>query len=316
EILIYSRRKEEHEEHLKLTLEFLKKEEFKGINVDHAKIKDIKNWVTPTTPTKIRQFLGLASYYERFIEGLLKIAEALTKLTQKKVRLGIKIRVRLGDVLMHKEKVIAYASRQLNVHEKNYTTHDLELGPIILDAQVEEVKEENLHGMGKEFETHLDRTPCFINRSWLPDFSRLRDLIMHESHKSKYSIHLRSDKMYHDLKKLYLWPNMKTDIATYVSICLTCSNVKAEYHKPSCLLVQPEIAQWKCEGITMYFIMKLLKTLSGYQTIWLIIDHLTKSAHFLPIKKIDKIKRLTRLYLKEVVSGHGVLVSTISDRDS
>ncbi|GJV65497.1 putative reverse transcriptase domain-containing protein [Tanacetum coccineum] len=98
----------------------------------------------------------------------------------------------------------------------------------IRDAQVEALKEENitnenLHGMDKEFETHPDGTCCFMNRSWLPHLGDLKDLIMHESHKSKNSIHLGSYKMYHDLKQLYWSPNMKADIATYVSKCLTCS---------------------------------------------------------------------------------------------
>nr|GEV96313.1 reverse transcriptase domain-containing protein [Tanacetum cinerariifolium] len=138
----------------------------------------------------------------------------------------------------------------------------------------------------------------------------LRDLIMNESHKSKYSIHLGSDKMYHDPKKLYWWPNMKSKIATYASKCLTCAKVKAEYQKPSGLLVQPEIPQWKWENITMDFVTKLSKTSSGYDTIWLIVDRLTKSAHFLPMEK------LTRLYLKEVVSRHGVPVLILSDKDA
>ncbi|GJY14402.1 putative reverse transcriptase domain-containing protein [Tanacetum coccineum] len=172
----------------------------------------------------------------------------------------------LGAVLMQREKVIAYASRQLKPNEENYTTHDLELGAVhILDqkelnmrqrrwlelladydceiryhpgkANVEEnIKAENLPGMDKAFEIRPDGTRCIKNRSWLPLFDNLRDLIMHESHKSKYSIHSGSDKMYQDLKKLYWWPNMKAIIAEYVGKCLTCSRVKAECQKPSGLL--------------------------------------------------------------------------------
>ncbi|GJT29526.1 putative reverse transcriptase domain-containing protein [Tanacetum coccineum] len=117
----------------------------------------------------------------------------------------------------------------------------------ILNAQVKAVKEENVNeenlcGMDKKFESP-DGTRCIRNMSWLSHFSGLRDLIMHESHKSKYSIHPGSDKMHHDLKKLYWWPNMKADIATYVNKCLTCSKVKVEYQKSSGLLVQPEIPQ-------------------------------------------------------------------------
>ncbi|GKD31833.1 putative reverse transcriptase domain-containing protein, partial [Tanacetum coccineum] len=305
-----------------------------GIHVDPAKIESIKDWASPKTPTEIRQFLGLAGYYRRFIEGFSKIARPMTKLTQKSVKFdwGEKAEAAfqllkqklcsapilalpegsenfvvycdashkgLGAVLMQKEKVIAYASRQLKVHEKNYTTHDLELGAVvfalkmwrhylygtkcvvftdhkslqhildqkelnmrqrrwlellsdydceiryhpgkanvILSAQSKARKEENfinedLHGMINKLEPRADGTLCLNNRSWIPCFGDLRALIMHESHKSKYSIHPGSDKMYQDLKKL----------------------------------------------------------------------------------EDDTLEKLTRQYLKEVVSRHGVPVSIISDRD-
>ncbi|GKB34325.1 putative reverse transcriptase domain-containing protein [Tanacetum coccineum] len=121
--------------------------------------------------------------------------------------------------------------------------------------------------------------------------------------------------MYQDLKKLYWWPNMKAEIATYVRKCMTCAKVKAEYQKPSGLLVQPKIPEWKWENITMDFVTKLPKTASGQDMIWVIVDRLTKSAHFLPAKENDSMEKLTRQYLKEVVSRHGVPVSIISDRD-
>ncbi|GKD82495.1 putative reverse transcriptase domain-containing protein [Tanacetum coccineum] len=121
--------------------------------------------------------------------------------------------------------------------------------------------------------------------------------------------------MFQDLKKLYWWPNMKDEIATCVSKCLTCAKVKAEYQKPTGLLVQPVIPVWKWENITMDFVTKLPKTSSGQDTIWVIIDRLTKSAHFLPTKETDSMEKLTRQYLKEVVSRHGVPVLIISDRD-
>nr|GEY10713.1 reverse transcriptase domain-containing protein [Tanacetum cinerariifolium] len=114
-----------------------------------------------------------------------------------------------------------------------------------------------------KLEPRADGTLCLNNRSWVPCFGNLRTLIMHESHKSKYSIHPASDKMYQDLRQLYWWPNMKANIATYVSKCLTCSKVKAEHQKPSSLLVQPEILEWKWEKITMDFITKLPKTTNG-----------------------------------------------------
>ncbi|GJU47201.1 putative reverse transcriptase domain-containing protein [Tanacetum coccineum] len=142
-------------------------------------------------------------------------------------------------------------------------------------------------------EPRADGTLCFNNRSWIPCFGDLRALIMHESHKSKYSIHPGSDKMYQDLKKLYWWPNMKAEIATYVSKCLTCAKVKIKYQKPSSLLVQPEIPQWKWENITMVFVTKLPKTAT----------------------EDDTLEKLMRQYLKEVVSRYRVPVLIISDRD-
>ncbi|GJX48773.1 reverse transcriptase domain-containing protein [Tanacetum coccineum] len=119
-----------------------------------------------------------------------------------------------------------------------------------------------------------------------------------------------------DLKKLYWWPNIKAIIAEYVDKCLTCSRVKAECQKPSGLLIQPEIPTWKWERITMDFVTKLPQTSNGHDTIWVIIDRLTKSVHFIPTRATYSMETLTRLYIKEIVSRHGVPISIISDRDS
>jgi hypothetical protein len=120
--------------------------------------------------------------------------------------------------------------------------------------------------------------------------------------------------MYYDIRKSYWWPHLRTDVATYVSKCLTCAKIKAEHQKPSGLLQQPKIPVWKWEEIAMDFITKLPKT-SGFDTIWVIVDRLTKSAHFLAIKETDNVKTLSQIHIKEVVSRHGVPLSIISDRD-
>nr|GEX70262.1 reverse transcriptase domain-containing protein [Tanacetum cinerariifolium] len=194
-------------------------------------------------------------------------------------------------------------------------TIGLDLSKQILEAQTEARKPKNLGAkdMGgmlienlresdnprkEKLELHADGTLCLNNRSRLSCYSDLRTLIMHESHKSKYSVHPGSDKMYQDMKKLYWWPNMKADIATYVSKCLTCLKVKAEHQKPLGLLVQPKIPQWKWDNITMDFITRLPKTLSGYDTIWVIVDRLTKSAHFLPIRENDSMDKFERLRIQ------------------
>nr|GEW40986.1 putative reverse transcriptase domain-containing protein [Tanacetum cinerariifolium] len=173
----------------------------------------------------------------------------------------------------------------------------------------------DLCGMIKNLEPRVDGTFCLKNRSLIPCFGDLRTLIMHESYKSNYSIHPGSKKMYQDLKKLYWWPNMKADMATYVSKCLTYAKVKVECQKPSGLLVQPVIPVWKWENITMDFVTKLPKTSTGQDTIWVIVDRLTKSAYFLPMKEDVSMEKLTRQYLKEVVSRHGVSVLIIFDHD-
>ncbi|GJU38552.1 putative reverse transcriptase domain-containing protein [Tanacetum coccineum] len=185
----------------------------------------------------------------------------------------------IANALSQKEWIKPLRDRALVI------TINLNLLLQICDSQTEAIKEENvkteiLRGMDKEFETHPDGSHCIRSKIWLPHFGGLRDLIMHESYNSKYSINPGSDEMYHDLKKLYWWPNMKADIATYVSMCSTCSKVKAEYQEPS-----------------------------------VIVDRLTKTAHFLPIKETDKMEKLTILYIKEIVSRHGVPVSIILNRD-
>ncbi|GJY81214.1 putative reverse transcriptase domain-containing protein [Tanacetum coccineum] len=198
----------------------------------------------------------LAVNYRRFIKGFSKIAKPMTKLTQKSVKFD-------------------WGEKE----ETSFQMLKLKLCSVPILALPE----------GSEnFMVYCD---ALHKGSWIPCFSDLRALIMHKSHKSKYSIHPGLDKIYHDLKKLYSWPNMKAEITTYVSKCLTYAKVKAEYQKPSGLLVQPEIPQWKWENITMDFVTKLPKT------------------------ENDSMEKLTRQYLKEVVSRHGVPVLIISDRD-
>ncbi|GJZ84266.1 putative reverse transcriptase domain-containing protein [Tanacetum coccineum] len=189
----------------------------------------------------------------------------------------------VADALSRKEREPPLRVRALVM------TISLDLPKQILNAQTEAQKPENIKnedvgGMlvenaknpeairTEKLEPRADGTLCLNGRSWLPCYGDLRTVIMHESHKSKYSIHPGSDKMYQDMKKLYWWPNMKADIATYVSKCLTCAKVKAEHQRPSGLLVQPKIPEWKWDNITMDFVTKLPKSSQGYDTIWVIVD--------------------------------------------
>nr|GEZ02234.1 putative reverse transcriptase domain-containing protein [Tanacetum cinerariifolium] len=349
-----------------------------GIHVDPAKIEFVKDWASPKSPTKIHQFLGLTRYYRILIKGFSKIAKPMTKLTQRKVKFEWGDKQEAAFQLLKQKlcsaPILALPEGSeyfiLKIHEKDYTTHDLELGAVvfalkiwrhyiasifalpegsndfvvycdashkglgavlmqrekILEAQIEALKPENLKredvgGMIKtdipkeRLESCADGTLCLNGRSWLPCYGDLRSVIMHESHKSKYSIHQSSKKMYQDMKKLYWWPNMKADITTYVSKCLTYAKVKARHQGPSGLLVQPTIPMWKWDNIIMDFIIKLPKSSQGFDTIWVIIDQLTKFAHFLPIRENDPMDKLARLYLDRIVTRHGTPISVICDRD-
>ncbi|GJU18159.1 putative reverse transcriptase domain-containing protein [Tanacetum coccineum] len=252
------------------------------LHVDQ-KIESIKDWASPKTPTEIRQFLGLAGYYRRFIEGFLKIAKSMTKLTQKGIKFDWGEKEENAFQLI-KQKLCSAPILDLPKGSEDFVerieplrvralvmTIGLDLPKQILEAQIEALKPENLEkedvgGMirkdipKEKLEPRADGTLCLNGRSWLPCYGDLRSIIMHESHKSKYSIHPGSEKMYQDMKKLYWWPNMKADIATYVSKCLTCAKVKAEHQRPSGLLVQPAIPEWKWDNITMDFITKLPKS--------------------------------------------------------
>ncbi|GJX49373.1 putative reverse transcriptase domain-containing protein [Tanacetum coccineum] len=231
----------------------------------------------------------------------------------------------VADALSRKEREPPLRVRALVM------TISLDLPKQILNAQTEarkpeNIKNEDVGGMlienakypeairMEKLEPRTDGTLCLNGRSWLPCYGDLRTVIMHESHKSKYSIHpglRRCSKR----QERYWWPNMKADIATYVSKCLTCAKVKAEHQRQSGLLVQPEIPQWKWDNITMDFVIKLPKSSQGYDTIWVIVDRLTKSAIFIPMKETDPLEKLARMYLKEVVTRHGIPVSIICDRD-
>ncbi|KAF5801008.1 putative nucleotidyltransferase, Ribonuclease H [Helianthus annuus] len=419
----------------------------RGIQVDPAKVEAVMNWQEPKTPTEIRSFLGLAGYYRRFIENFSRIAAPLTSLTKKKEKyiwgpkqqesfeiLKQKLsnapvltlpegteefvvycdasHTGMGCVLMQKGKVIAYASRQLKVHEKNYTTHDLELGAVVFalklwrhylygikfviysdhkslqhlfsqkelnmrqrrwmetlndyDCEIryhpgkanvvadalsrkERVKPIRINAKSIEVKNNLierilaaqreavlganypneklgvteeqltlskDGILRLNGRIWVPIYGGLRDVILQEAHSSKYSVHPGADKMYQDLKANYWWIGLKKYVAAHVAKCLTCAQVKAEHQKPSGLLQQPELPEWKWECVTMDFITKLPKTRKGNDTIWVIVDRLTKSAHFLPIKETYSSDMLAQLYVDKIVALHGIPVSIISDRDT
>ncbi|KAJ9544243.1 hypothetical protein OSB04_023950 [Centaurea solstitialis] len=191
---------------------------------------------------------------------------------------------------------------------------------LVLRAQEEASREENQNGeriRGQMAALVRDSRGLLtrFGRVWVPRAGTARQTLLEEAHKSRFSIHPGATKMYRDLRTGYWWPGMKRDVARYVESCLTCLKVKAEHQKPHGKMQPLEIPEWKWENLTMDLITKLPKTPRKFDAIWVIVDRLTKSAIFLPIRESSTAEQLAKIYVDEVVSRHGVPVSIISDRD-
>ncbi|GKD30428.1 putative nucleotidyltransferase, ribonuclease H [Tanacetum coccineum] len=385
--------KEEHKVYMKLVLELLGKEKLyakfskcefwlqevhflghvvnqSGIHVDPSKIEAVRNWKAPSTPSEKNKKYEWGEKEEEAFQILKNnLCDApilsLPDEIEDFVVYCDASNQGLDCVLMQRGKVIAYASRQLKIHEKNYTTHDLELGAVVFalktwrhylygtksviytdhkslqhilnqkelnmrqrrwielfsdyeceicyhpgkanmlaDAlsrkEQENVLAERLHGLDQQMDRKEDGSLYFMDRIWVPLVGDVRMVILNEAHKSKYFVHPGADKMYHDLRDMYWWSGMKRDIATYVNKCLTYVKVKAEHQRPLGLLQQPDIPEWKRDKITMDLITKLPRSRSGHDAIWVIVDILTKSAHFLAIREDFSTEKLARLYIESV----------------
>ncbi|GKE20640.1 putative reverse transcriptase domain-containing protein, partial [Tanacetum coccineum] len=306
-----------------------------GIHVDPTKIESIKDWASSKMPTEIRQFLGLVGYYRRFIEGFSKIAKPMTKLTQKKVKkrrfYGI-LRCfdqRFGRCADLKREVFALKIwRHYLCGTKCTVFTDYNSLQHILDQKELNMRQRRWLKLLSDYDCEIRYHPgkANVTKAQKPRNIKNKDVggMLIENSKDPEKLRTEkleprtdgnlclngSDKMYQDMKKLYWWPNMKVDITTYVSKCLTCAKVKAEHQRPLGLLVQPEIPQWKWDNNTMDFITKLPKLSQGYDTIWMIVDRLTKSAIFVPMRDTDPMEKLARLYLKEKALGMNLDIST------
>ncbi|GJW13452.1 putative reverse transcriptase domain-containing protein [Tanacetum coccineum] len=332
DIPIYSKSKQENKEHLKSILELLKKEELytkfskcefwipkvqflghvidsQGIHVDPAKIECIKDWASLKTPTEIRQFLGLAG------APILALPEGSEDFV---VYCDASIKG-LGIVLMQREKMIAYASRQLKIHEKNYTTLDLDLGAVVFALKI---WRHYLYGTKctvftdhKSLQHILDQKELNIRQHrW---FELLSD------YDCEIRYHLGKANVIADALSKKEQDQPLRVRALVMTICLNLPKkileAQIEAMKPKNIKAENVggvgYRAMKWDNITMDFVTKLLRTSNGYDTIWVIIDRLTKSAHFLPMRENDSMDILARLYLKEVVMRHGIPVTIICDRD-
>nr|GEY41182.1 hypothetical protein [Tanacetum cinerariifolium] len=273
--------KEEHEEHLRIILELLQKEKLYA-KFSKSKVEAIKNWTASKSPTEVYEWGEEEEEDFQLLKDKLCSAPILA-------------------LPEGSEDFVVYCDASL----KGY-------GAVLMQRE----KRHYLYGVKctvftdhKSLQYILDQKELNMRqRRWIELLSEYDCEIRYHPRKANVVADALSRK---EREK-----PLRADIATYVGQCLTCAKVKAEHLKPSGLLQQPEIPKWKWENVTMDFMTGLPRTLSGYDSIWVIVDRLTKSAYFLPKKKTDSIEKLAELYLKEIVCRHGVPVSVISDRDS
>jgi hypothetical protein len=435
--------------------------------VDLKKVAAIMDWKAPKDVQGIKSFIGMAGYYRCFIEGFSKIARPMTALLAKKVEfkwtpacqesfemLKKKLTTTpililpdvhkpfsvycdasytgLGCVLMQEGKVVAYSSRQLKVHEKNYPTHDLELAVVVHalntwrhylygqkcdiytdhkslkyiftqlelnmrqrrwlelikdyeleihyhpgkanvvadalsrksqvnmlavhpmsyelakefdrlslrflnntqgvtveleptleqdirkglkdDEKINEIRQLIIDGKGIDFREDAEGVVWFKDRLCVLDIKTIRELILKEAHETTYSIHPGSEKMFQDLKKRFWWYDMKREITEYVARCDSCHRIKTEHQSPAGLLQSLQIPQWKWDEIGMDFIVGLPHTRASYDSIWVVVDRLTKAAHFILVKTTYSSAVLAELYMSQIVCLHGVPKKIVSDR--
>nr|CAD39399.2 OSJNBb0089K24.9 [Oryza sativa Japonica Group] len=335
DILIYSRTREEHEEHLRLALEKLREHQLYakyskcefwlsevkflghvisagGVAVDPSNVESVTNWEKPKTVSEIRSFLGLAGFYRRFIENFSKIAKPMTRMLQKDVKYKwskdceqsfqeLKSRLISAPILILPDpkkgfQVYCDASKLggfVAALEAKPTLIDQVREAQINDLDIQEIKKNMRRGKAIGYLEDEQGTVWLGERMCVPDNRELKDTILKEAHDTLYSIHPGSTKMYQDLKEKFWWASMKREIAEYVAI-----------------------SEWKWEEIGMDFITGLPRTSSGHDSIWVIVDRLTKVAHFIPVRTTYSGGHLAELYMARIVCLHGVPKKIVSDRGS
>ena len=170
-------------------------------------------------------------------------------------------------------------------------------------------------GKETEFSVKEDGSLYYKDRVCVPSDSELKKTILEEVHSGSFSMHPGSTKMYQDLKVSYWWSGMKRDVSEFVTKCMVCQKVKAEHQVHSGLLQPIRILEWKWDRITMGFVVRLPLTRRKHDSVWVVVDRLTKSAHFILVRTDYSLDKLAELYISEIVRLHGIPISIISDRD-
>ncbi|KAA3470813.1 reverse transcriptase [Gossypium australe] len=332
DILVYSRTKEELDSHLRVVLQILREKQL------YAKFSKCEFWLKEVT------FLGHVVSAEGLGCVLMQegkvVAYASRQLrphemnyTTHDLELAtVVFALKIWRHYLYGEKSVIYTDykslkyllteKELNLRQQRWIEllkdYDCSIeyhsGKANMVADALSLKQVE-RGETVDFGLNSKRVLCFRGRICMPKDSELRQMILREAHSSPYTMHPSGSKMYRDLRELYWWPSLKREATEFVSKCWTCQQVKAEHQLPSGLLQPTKIPLWKWERIMMDFVSGLPLMPTKKDSVWVIVDRLTKSAHFIPVRTDYSLQKLAKLYVAEIVRLHGVPLSIISDRD-
>ncbi|KAL0395508.1 UNVERIFIED_CONTAM: Transposon Tf2-12 polyprotein [Sesamum latifolium] len=363
DILVYSKNREEHDQHLRIVLQILKEKELyaklskcefwvnhvvflvhvisgAGVMPEPSKVKVIMEWRIPKNAIEVRSFLGFDELKRRLTStpilvlpsrsGGFVVYTYASKQGKADVVADALSRKSLSTLanLGNYNKTLLLKMRSMNttleVDHVAGLLAALQLKPDFVD-QIKEAQtpdsfllwmlERMKQGKKSKFSIRADGVIVNGERVCVPNVDGLREEILREAHNAPYAMHPGIVKMYQHLRPYYWWQTMKEDVAEFVAKCIICQQVKAEHQVPAGKLRPLSIPEWKWEKITMDFVIGLPRTLRKHDAIWVIVDRLTKSTHFLPIRLGDSLDKLAELYIFKIVRLHGVPASIVLDRD-
>jgi hypothetical protein len=260
---------------------------------DHKSLKYI--FTQPDLNLRQRRWLELIKDYDLGINYHLGKANVAADALRRRTHLNmLATRELLPEFCKELEKLnLGWVSNTkiVSMEVESTLEQDIQNGQL-KDAKIQEIKEQIKEDKAPGFSVDDQGTLWYKNRIYLPEIKEIRELILREAHDLAYSIHPRSTKMYHDLKSRYWWYGMKRAIAEYMALCDNSQRFKVECQRSTRLLQPLKIPEWKWEEISMNFFLGLTKTQSGYDSIWVIVDHLSKVAHFIPVKLPTRIQSL------------------------
>ncbi|GJP52565.1 hypothetical protein CLOM_g11667 [Closterium sp. NIES-68] len=352
DILIYSRDMQQHVEHLRRIFEILLRERFyvklsksdfalenaqflghivsaQGVHVDPKKIKAVRTWKTPENVKELQQFLGFANYYNRFVPQYAKIATPLTNLLKKNT--PYKWEPQHQEAVEQLKQALTSAPVLiLPDPERDYVIEadasDQAVGAVLMQDQGNGLQpiaylSKKLHGPELNFliydmEALLSSLPSKrINKVRVPNYPPLRHLLLEEYHDVLYAGHFGSNKTLTGIAKHYYWPQMADNVQNFITSCTTCQRMKSSKQKKAGLLQPLPVPKQPWQVVSLDFITGLPPTTSGHDAILVVIDKFSKMGHFIPTHTTARTEETAQLFVRYIISQHGIPTTLISDRD-